>query len=60
MRCPQGSVATYLPGQKQGAKSRGLLEMWLGLTPWAPRGSGEGWIPGQAAVSGLLWDAAAC
>ena len=36
----QGSVATYLPGQEQGAKSRGLLETWLGLTPWAPRGGG--------------------
>lgn len=45
----QGSIATLLPAQEQGAKSWGPLEMWLGLTPWAPRGAGEGWAP-----SGLL------
>lgn len=39
----QGSVATHLPAQEQGAKSWGPLEIWLGLTPWAPGGGGEGW-----------------
>lgn len=33
----------HTPAQEQGAKSWGLLEIWLGLTPWAPRGAGEGW-----------------
>lgn len=34
----QGSVATLLPAQEQGAKSRGPPQIWLGLTPWAPSG----------------------